>query len=142
MFERGEQGAQEAFFGFRLQGLAALAVDAHHLLMARDDAGFHRGYTPRVGEHAFVNDAGVAQTLAQGRARFVISYRAEALHPCPEGAQICRYVACAAEAFALLNEIDNRDGGFRGKARSGAPKIAVQHEVAEDADAFSAQAGD
>lgn len=39
-------------------------------------------------------------------------------------------------------EIDDGDGGFRGKAGGGAPEVAVQHEVAEDADAFSGEAGD
>src|SRR4029077_2153 len=113
MFERGEQGAQDALFGFRPKRLAALAVDAHDLLMARDDARFHGGHATRVREHAFVNDAGVAQTFAQGRARFVIPDNAEALPGCPEGAQFCGYVASPAKAFALLNEIDNRDGGLR-----------------------------
>jgi len=40
----------------------------------------------------------------------------------------------------LLDEIDDGDGGFRGKAGGGAPEVAVQHEVAEDADAFSGEA--
>jgi hypothetical protein len=42
----------------------------------------------------------------------------------------------------LFDEIHDRSGSFGGETRSGAPEVAVQHEIAEDADAFTAEAGD
>jgi len=130
VFERGEQGAQDALFGFRPKRLAVLTVDAHDLLMARDNARFHCGNTPRVGEHALVDDTGVLQAFAQGSTRLVVADSAERFHARAQPRQIGRDVACPAEAFALLDEIHDGNCGFRRKARSGAPQIAVQHEVA------------
>src|SRR5438105_2616251 len=51
-------------------------------------------------------------------------------------------VARAAQTLALLYEIDNRHRCFRRKPRSRSPEITVQHEVAEDPDAFPAKAWD
>src|SRR5207302_763602 len=65
----------------------------------------------------------------------------EAFDASAEAGEICRHVARAAEAFALLDKIDYRDGSFRRKARGSAPKVAVEHQVAKDADTFSTQSG-
>src|SRR5260370_16782024 len=77
--------------------------------------------------------------IAQGGAGFVIADDAEAFHTRAESGEIRRNVARAAEAFALLDEIDHGNGRLRREARGGAPKIAVEHEIAEDADAFPAK---
>src|SRR5258708_31686600 len=81
------------------------------------------------------------QAIAQGCARFVIANYAEAFDTRSERREIGGHVAGATESFALLDEIHYRDGGFRRKTRCGTPQIAVQHQVAENSDAFSAKAG-
>jgi hypothetical protein len=40
----------------------------------------------------------------------------------------------------LLDEIDHGDGSLGRETGGGAPEVAIQHEVAEDADAFSGEA--
>src|SRR6266404_2746723 len=110
--------------------------------MARNDARLHGGYAPRIGEDALVGGVRGAETIAQCCGWFVGSDGAEAFHARPEGGEIGGDVACAAEALALLDEIDYGDSRFGRKARGGAPEIAVEHEVAENADALTAQAGD
>src|SRR5258708_6708913 len=90
-----------------------------------------------VGDQAFVIDTGVVQAFAEGSTRLVVADSAERFHARAQPRQIGRDVACPAQAFTLLDKIHDGNGSFRRKARSGAPKIAVQHEVAQDADAFS-----
>src|SRR5258707_206639 len=110
--------------------------------MARNDARLHGGYAPRIGEDALVGGGRGAGAISQSCGRVVGCDGAETFHARPEGGEIGGDVACAAEALALLDEINYGDGRFGRKARGGAPKIAVEHEVAENADALTAQAGD
>lgn len=131
---------EKFFFGFGAERFAAFMVNTDDLLVASDDASFYRGDALGVGEDAFVDDVGGAETFLQGAAGFVGADGAEDFHARAEGGEIGRHVAGAAEAFALLGEIDDGDGGLGREARGGAPKVTVEHEVAEDADAFAAQA--
>ena len=109
--------------------------------MAGDDAGFDGGDARFVGDGAAVGDAGFAKARAQGLARFVIADQAEGFDARAERSQVCGDVASAAEAFTLFGEIDDGNGGFGGEAGSGAPEVAVEHEVAEDADAAAFEFG-
>src|ERR1700716_761262 len=124
VLQRSKQRAQEALFGFRPQRFAALAIDAHDLLMARDDARFDCGHTPWVSESAFINNVIVAKAIAQRGARFIISDDTEAFHACFEREKIRSNFSRPAEAFALLDEIYDGNRGFRRQARGGTPKIA------------------
>src|SRR5690348_7479424 len=98
--------------------------------MARDDAGFDGGDARFVGDGASVGDAGFAKARPQGVARLVFANQAESFDARAERSQICGDVASAAETFTLFGKIDNGDSGFGGEAGSGAPQVAIEHEIA------------
>src|SRR5262249_50589462 len=130
-----------------MKRLSAFAIDTNDMLMARDDARFDRRDAARVGEYTFVGNIRRPQIFAKRFAQLVngsFAHADDAKHfdLRPECSQICRDVSSAAETFALLDEIDNGDGGFGGEARGSAPEVAVEHEVADDSDAFAAQTRD
>ena len=130
-----------------MQRLAAFAIDANNVLVARDDARLDGGDAARVGDNAFVGNIRGAQVFAKRFAglvggSFAGADDAKHFDARAERGEICGDVSGAAEAFALLDEIDDGDGGFGREARRGAPEIAVEHEVADDSDAFAAKARD
>src|SRR5262249_23253469 len=89
-------------------------------------------------------DVGRAHAIAQSHAGliariFFAANHAECFYACAECSKVRSNVSRAAEALTLLNKIHDRHSGFWGEARCRAPKVAVQHEVAEDADALAAQ---
>src|SRR6267143_1664137 len=61
---------------------------------------------------------------------------------CAARSDICGPVPPPALALALLDEIHGGNGRFRREPRGRAPKVAIQHEIAEHADALAAQARD
>ncbi len=125
-----------------MQRLAALVIDANHLLVPRDDPRFHRGDSFRIGDDAFVRNARGAKAFLQRPPGLVISDDPERFHVRPECSDVCGNVARPAQAFALLNEIHHGNGRFRREPRGRAPEVAVQHQVAEHADALATQSRD
>ena len=117
-------------------------IDAHHLLVPRDDSRLHRGDAFGIGDDAFSCDICSAQAFLQRASGLVIPNHSKRFYFPAERRYVCGHVPGAAQAFALLHEIDNGNSRFRRKARSRAPQVAVQHQVAEHADALPAQARD
>jgi hypothetical protein len=149
MFEGSGERAEQAAFGFRVEGFAAFAIDADDVLMAGDDASLDRGDALGVGQDAFMGDTGIGKALAQrgggvvaALSSFFRTGDAEQFDASAKGGEVGGNVSGAAEAFGLIDEIDDGNGGFGRQARSGAPKVAVQHQVANDADVTTAEAGD
>src|SRR6266850_146835 len=142
MFERGKKQAQKFFLSFVAERFAALVIHANNLLVAGNNARFYGGDALRIGDNSFVHDVCGAQTFLQSAPGFIISNNAEHFHFGAERGNVCADVAGAAEAFALLDEINDGNRRFRRKARGRAPEVAIEHQVSEDADAPSAQAGD
>ena len=111
--------------------------------MASDDARFYGSDARGVSEHALVSDTFGGEFLADCGGGLVGGFRrslvgadgAEHFDLGAEGREIGGDVACTAEAFGLLYELDDGDGGLGGEARGGAPKVAVEHEVADYPDA-------
>ena len=59
----------------------------------------------------------------------------------PSAREIRGDVAGSAQARSFRDEIDDGHGGFRRKAIGAAPDVAVEHQIADDADAAAAEAG-
>ena len=149
--ERSKQNSQESFLSFSAERLAphearhtfaSLLIDAHHVVVFRDDSRFHRGDAFRISDDSFVPDTRGPKTFLQGAPGFVISGNAKRFHPRAQRSDICGHVSRPAQALALLDEIHDRNRRFRREPRSRAPKVAVQHQVAEYADALAAQPRD
>src|SRR6266581_8883836 len=62
----GKQNSEKLFLGFSAELLAALVIDANHLLMPRDDPRFHGGGAFGIGDDPFVPDVRGAKTFLQG----------------------------------------------------------------------------
>ena len=60
MVERGKNLAKQFLLGLGTKWLAAFAVNTDDLLVAGDDAGLYGRDAFRIGEDAFVRDAGGA----------------------------------------------------------------------------------
>ena len=118
-----------------------LAIDAHDLLVARDDARLERGRALGVGDYALRRHAQRREAAAKIAGGFIGSRDAEGRDAGAERREICGHVAGASQARSFRHEIDDGHGGFRGKARGAAPDVAVKHEIANDADAAATQAG-
>src|SRR5579883_939152 len=73
LIQRGDKQAKETFLGFRRKRIAALAVDANDLLVARDDARFHGGDPMGIGKDAANGNARFSQASVQRRTGFVRS---------------------------------------------------------------------
>ena len=145
---------EELFFGVGRKRIAALIVNAHNLLVARDDAGLHGGYPTSIGEDAALADFGCAQTGAERAACFVIvrllvglfprgfpaANDTEELDAAAESREIGGHVSCASQTIRLRPEIHNRNRRFGREAVRSAPKIAIEHEIAEHADVNPAEA--
>ena len=89
------------------------------MLVAGDDAGLDGGDALGMGQDAFVHDTSIGQALAQQDGRVVASFssffrtdHAEQLDASAEGGEVGGNVSRATEARGLIDEIDNRDGGF------------------------------
>lgn len=117
-------------------------VDANDLLVACDDARFYGGDALGVSDGAAVHDIGGAKAGAKGAAGFVIADGTEGFHARAKRGEIGGNVAGATEAFTLGDKINDGNSGFGREARSGAPEVAVEHEIAKNADALVAQARD
>src|SRR5262245_24637629 len=105
--------------------------------MAGNNAGFNRGDAGLVRNRAPISDSSDAKTGAESASGFVFAEQAEGFDACAEGGEIHRDITGSAEALGLRGKINDRNGGFRGKARSGSPQETVEHEVAHDADALA-----
>jgi len=129
MFERGKKQAQKFFLSFVAERFAALVIHANNLLVAGNNARFYGGDALRIGDNSFVHDVCGAQTFLQSAPGFIISNNAEHFHFGAERGNVCADVAGAAEAFALLDEINDGNRRFRRKARGRAPEVAIEHQV-------------
>src|SRR6266576_601291 len=100
----------------------------------------HCGNALGICDYAFVRDIRRAETFLQRPSGLIIPKHSERFHFSAERRYVCGHVPRAAQAFALLHEINNRNSRFRREPRSRAPQVAVQHQVTEHADTFPAQA--
>ncbi len=108
--------------------------------MARDG-----GDARLIGEDALVADLGGSHAIAQRTTRFVVvrstaTDHAKHFHMRAERRNIYRDIARSAQAFTLLHKIHDGHRGFRRKPGSRAPQIAIQHQIAEHADALTLDA--
>jgi hypothetical protein len=142
MPERGKQRAQQFFLGFRAERLAALAIDTNDLLMAGNDARLYRGDASRIGDNAFVRDVCRAKTLLQGATGFLSTDHPERFDLSSECGDVYGDISRATKAFTLLDEIHDGNRCFRRKPRGRPPKVAIEHQVSDDSDALSTQAGE
>ena len=94
--ERAKNQPQKSFLGFGAEQLAALAIDANHLLVPRDDPRFHRGEAFRIGDDAFVCNARSAKAFLQGAPGLVISDNPEDFHARAKRSDVYGDVARAA----------------------------------------------
>ena len=117
----------DAGFDFRGNGLPALLVDAHDLLVVGDDARLDRGRpllveddAPRFGGVALdpLPFVIVADDADQDRRR------AQAL-------QILLDVARASQAGGAFLDLDHRDGRLRRDPGDRAPDVFVDHQIAQ-----------
>ena len=147
-----QEQAEEFLFGLGRQGIAALVVDANDLLVTGNDPGFDGGSAAGIGEEAGGVDAAVDEATAKFSSGFVVGDLAggrlsatkdtEGLNGRTKGGQIGSDVAGASETACLIEEVDDRDGRFRGEARGGAQEIAIEHKVADDGEANLAETGE
>ena len=147
IFHRSGKRAQETTLRFRMERLTAFAIDADDVLMARDDARLDRGDAARVGEQTLVGNICGAKLLSQRftglvDGSFAGTDGAEHFDARAQFSKIRGDVGGAAEAIVLLGEIDDGDGSFGRETRRGAPEVAVEHEVADDSDAFAVETRD
>jgi len=116
-------------------------IDANHLLVPRDNPRFHGG-------DSFESPMMPLSAMLAARKHFCKARPGSSLPITPNASRarqrgdICGYVPRPAQALALLGEIHDGNGRFRREPRGRAPKVAVQHEIAEHADALAAQARD
>ena len=139
--EAGLDSANQGLFDGGRERVAVLAIDAHHLLMARDDARLERSGALGIGDHAFGRHAQPCEAAAKIARGFIGSGDAERRDAGTERREIRGHVAGSAQARSFRDEIDHGHGGFRRKAVGAAPDVAVEHQIADDADAPATQAG-
>src|SRR5713226_7439357 len=87
--ERGKKQPQKSFLGFGAERLAALAINANHLLVPRDDPRFHRSDAFRIGDDAFIRDVRGAKAFLQYTPGLVIADYPERFHARAEYSDIC-----------------------------------------------------
>ena len=143
---------EELFFGFRRKRVATLVVDAHNLLVTSDDASLDGGFALRVGKHTGVIDTRFSEAAAEIGAAFVVddsfgadflaSENTEGLNGRAEGREIRSDVAGSAKTIGLRDKIDDGNRGFGGEASGTAKEVAIEHEIAEEGDAYLTEAGE
>src|SRR6476660_1183860 len=99
MFEGSGERAEQAAFGFQVEGFAAFALG--------------------VGQDAVIGDTGIGKALAQrgggvvaALSSFFRTGDAEQFDASAKGGEVGGNVSGAAEAFGLIDEIDDGNGGF------------------------------
>src|SRR5262249_37828301 len=137
-----EEQTENLLFGRSLQRFAALAVHANDLLVARDDSCLERCDACGVGDGAFAIDFGFAEAGLKRAASLVVAADTESGNRGTECHEVGRDISGDTEAFAVPLEIDDGNGRFRREARGMAPDVAVEHKVADDADAASTKSRD
>src|SRR6266481_1444171 len=80
MLQRAEKKSEEFFLGFGAQRLAALLIDAHHVVVLCDNTRLYRGDAFRIDENAFVRNAHGAKALLQSAPGLVIASNSERFH--------------------------------------------------------------
>jgi enoyl-CoA hydratase len=85
-----------------------------------------------------LRQAKAAQESTQRPSWLILARHTERSNSRAQLREVCGDIACAAEAFALLHEIDNRHGRLRRQAVCRAPYIAIEHPIAQHGDAPSA----
>src|SRR5260370_12581208 len=122
LFQRSDKDAKKLLFRLLGNWITAFAVDAHNVLMLRDDAGLKRRHAIRIGNNPAVTNTQLAQAGVQCRAGFVrgVFFRifaasrsslradyAENVHLRAERGDIDRHVARSAAAILLRYTISN-----------------------------------
>ena len=122
---------------------APLAVHAHHLLVAGDDAGFHSGGDRRI----LLRPRAVSMprfpqqvTAAVGHAESAPASPITAVC-CGEFADVARHVGRAAGIIRFARDVHHRHRRFGRNARDLPPDELIQHEVADHQDALAGEAG-
>jgi hypothetical protein len=78
----------------------------------------------------------------QGATGFFSADHPERFHLSSECGDVYGDISRATQAFTLLDEIHDGNGRFRRKPRGRPPEVAIEHQVSEDSDALSTQAGE
>jgi 3',5'-cyclic AMP phosphodiesterase CpdA len=121
----------------------ALLVDADNLLVPGNHASFDRGHAARFRQDAAVSDFLLAKTGAENAAGFIIAQfpggvlsanNTERFNVCGETSEVGSDVSRSAQTVGLRSEVHNGDRGFGRETVGRAPKVAVQHQVAENSD--------
>src|SRR5690348_16356066 len=106
--------------------------------MARHHARFYSRGTSLELENSFDAEFQILTLAAQRFTRFISAYDSKGFDARAESSQIRRDVARASEAIVLLFELDDRHSRFRRDAIGRAPKIAIDHPVADYTETSSA----
>ena len=125
------------FLRGKLKG--ALAIDAHDLLAAGDDAGFEDGGESGALENAGGIDAGGAEQFEQTAGGPIGSDGTGERDAIGELAEVAGDVGGAAGIVGFAGDVDGGDGRFGRNARGLAPDELVQHEVAGNEDTLAGE---
>ena len=118
----------------------ALAIEPHHLLLLGDDASLaDRGdIAPRQGDTGSVG-AETPELLPEPGARRVAADHTADRGTAAERGDVAHHVPRAAGTHVLVGHVHHRDGRFRRDAIDPAPDELIEHEVAHDQHADTAQ---
>src|ERR1700681_4101858 len=80
ILQRAEKKPEEFFLSLGAQRLAALVIDAHHVVVLWDNTRLYRGVAFRIDDDAFVRDVRGAKAFLQGAPGLVIAGNSERFH--------------------------------------------------------------
>ena len=110
-----------------------LEVEAHHLLVAADDAEFRRRRA--VGrDESVVVDAARREFVEQALAVVVLADEARDARLTAEQGEVVGDVGRAAQGLLRLEHVRDRHGGLGRDARDLAVVVLVEHDIADDED--------
>ncbi len=113
-------------------------VDADDVLPLGDDAGLDCRGARSVDNDPALIKAEVLDHLDQHLAFVVVPDEAHHQRDSSQGGDIIGDICRAAEADRFRIDLDDRHRGFRGDAVYCPPVISVDHQIADDSDAFPA----
>ena len=141
-WQAGLDAADERLLDRGRERVAMLAIHAHNLLVAGDDARLYGGRAAGVADNSLAANFKGDKRSAQVARGIVGSGHAEQGDPAAESGEICGNISGAAGTNGLGNKINHGHRGFRRKTRRRAPDVAVEHKVADDSGTPPLQAFD